>query len=117
MASVQKRTHRGRIVYRAVWRESGPGGKARLRNKTFAKAADAKAYAAKMEAEVERRGVGDPERHTTRQYLVRWLATLRDRGEHSPTTLDGYARCIALADPWLGRIPLEKLSAADLDRA
>jgi integrase len=100
-----------------VWRESGPGGKARLRNKTFAKAADAKAYAAKMEAEVERRGVGDPERHTTRQYLVRWLATLRDRGEHSPTTLDGYARCIALADPWLGRIPLEKLSAADLDRA
>jgi integrase len=117
MASVHKRVHRGRVTYRAVWRESGPGGKARLRNKSFAKAADARAYAARMEAEVERRGVGDPARHTAGQYLMRWLATLRDRGEHSPTTLEGYARCIAMAKPWVGNIPLSRLSAADLDRA
>ena len=117
MASVQRRVHRGRITYRAIWRESGPGGKPRLRNKTFAKAADAKAYAARMEAEIERRGVGDPERQSTGQYLSRWLATLQDRGEHEPTTLQGYARCIAMAKPWIGEIPLSKLSAADLDRA
>ena len=117
MASVHKRIHRGRITYRAVWRESGSGGKARLRNKSFVRAADAKAYAARMEAEVERRGIGDPARHTTGQYLSRWLATLRDRGEHSPTTLEGYARCIAMAKPWVGDISLSKLSAADLDHA
>ena len=117
MASVHKRIHRGRVGYRAAWRESGPGGKARLRSKSFARAADAKAYAARMEAEVERRGVGDPARHLTGQYLSRWLATLQDRGEHSPTTLEGYARCIAMAKPWVGDIPLSKLSAADLDHA
>src|SRR5215831_21398422 len=117
MASVHRRVHRGRITYRAVWRESGPGGKARLRNKSFAKAADAKAYAARMEAEVERRGVGDPARHSTGQYLSRWLATLQDRGEHSPTTIECYTRRITAAKPWVGDIPLSKLSAADLDHA
>ena len=117
MASVHKRVHRGRITYRAVWRESGPGGKARLRNKSFARAADAKAYAARMEAEIEKRRVGDPARHTTEQYLTRWMATLQDRGEHSPTTLEGYTRCIAMAQPWVGDIPLSRLSAADLDHA
>jgi integrase len=117
MASVHRRVHRGRVTYRAVWRESGPGGNSQLRNKSFARAADAKAYAARMAAEVEQRGVGDPARHTTGQYLSRWLATLRDRGEHSPTTLEGYARCIAMAKPWVGDISLSKLSAADLDHA
>ena len=115
MASVHRRVHRGRVTYRAVWRESGPGGKAQLRNKSFARAADAKAYAARMEAEIERRGVGDPARHSVEQYLFRWLATLRDRGEHSPATLECYTRCITAAKPWVGDIPLSKLSTADLD--
>jgi integrase len=70
-----------------------------------------------METEVERRGVGDPGRHTMGQYLTRWLAMQRDRGEHSPTTLEGYARCIALVTPWIGDAPLSKVSAADLDDA
>ena len=118
MASVHKRTHRGRITYRAVWRESGPGKKAQLRNKSFAKAADAKAYAARMEAEVERRGVGDPGRHTVGQFLSRWLATLQDRDDElSPTTIECYTRRITAAKPWVGDIPLSKLSAADLDHA
>src|SRR5262249_12662988 len=118
MASVHKRTHRGRITYRAVWRESGPGKKAQLRNKSFAKAADAKAYAARMEAEVERRGVGDPGRHTVGQFLSRWLATLQDRDDElSPTTIECYTRRITAAKPWIGDIPLSKLSAADLDHA
>jgi len=117
MASVHRRVHRGRVTYRAVWRESGSGGKAQLRNKSFARAADAKAYAARMEAEIERRGVGDSARHSVEQYLFRWLATLRDRGEHSPATLECYTRCITAAKPWVGDIPLSKLSTADLDHA
>jgi integrase len=100
-----------------VWRESGPGGKSRQRNKSFAKAAAAKAHAAKMEAEVERRGVGDPGRHSTGQYLTRWLATLRDRGELSPTTIAGYTACVDLAKPWIGNIALSELSPVHLDHA
>jgi site-specific recombinase XerC len=70
-----------------------------------------------MEAEIERRGVGDSARHTVEQYLFRWLATLRDRGEHSPATLECYTRCITAAKPWVGDIPLSNLSTADLDHA
>jgi integrase len=70
-----------------------------------------------MAAEVERRGVGDPGRHSTGQYLARWLTTLRDRGEHSPTTLEGYARCIDIAKPFIGNVALSELSPVHLDRA
>jgi integrase len=117
MASVHKRSQLGRITFRATWRETGLNGKPRLRNKSFDRAADAKAFAAKMAAEREQRGIGDPARHTVAQFLPHWLASLGDRGELSPTTLAGYARCIKIATPWIGNIPLSKLSAADLDRA
>lgn len=70
-----------------------------------------------MEQEVERRGVGDPDRQTTAKFLHGWLALLAQRDEHSPSTLDGYRRSIRLAERELGHIPLAKLSAADLDRA
>src|SRR5215471_9546847 len=90
MASVQKRTHRGKVQYRAMWREPGLNGKDRLKSKTFDRSADAKAYANKMELEVERRGVGDPENRTTAQYLKSWVDRLEARGEHSPTTIDAY---------------------------
>jgi hypothetical protein len=59
MATVHRRTRRGRVTWRAVWREPCPNGKLRQRNKTFDKAADAKAYASKMQTEIERRGVGE----------------------------------------------------------
>jgi integrase len=42
---------------------------------------------------------------------------LRDRGEHSPATLECYTRSITTAKPWVGDIPLSKLSTADLDHA
>ena len=51
------------------------------------------------------------------QYLAYWLAHLRDRGEKSPSTLQGYGRNIALVCREIGAIPLNALSAADLDRA
>ena len=63
----------------------------------------------------ERRGVGDREKHTVERYLQRWLATLTDRNEHSPTTLSAYRRHIEVASRYIGGIALEKLSPADLD--
>src|SRR5262249_3255978 len=67
--------------------------------------------------ERETRGIGDPNRYTVAQYLAHWLAMVRDRNELSPTTLSGYERCIKIATPWVGDIPLAKLTARDLDRA
>lgn len=115
MASVHKRVRGGVISYRAVWRESGVGAKPRQRSAIFARAADAKAHAARMEQEVERRHVGDPERHTVEQFLARWLATLRDRDEHSPATLVDYEKSVAIAVRELGDISLSRLTAQHLD--
>jgi integrase len=69
-----------------------------------------------MAEERELRGVGDPHRHSTGEYLKRWLAHLRERGDHAPTTLAGYERHAAIAAHHIGHIPLAKLSAHDLDR-
>lgn len=117
MASVQRRVQLGRVSYRAVWRESGVGGKSRLRNKSFDKAADAKAYANKMEAQAERRGIADPQRQTTGGYLTYWLQYLRDRNDLSPTTLDAYARAVEQACTQIGDVLLHRLTAAHLDAA
>lgn len=68
-----------------------------------------------MEQEVERRGIGDPHKHTLEGYLKRWLATLTERGELSPSTLSAYRRHAAMASKHIGHIVLEKLSPADLD--
>jgi integrase len=117
MASVHRRvTPAGSVVYRAVWRAPGLGGKLVQRSKNFDRAGDAKAHAAFMEQEVEKRGVGDPQKHTLEAYLKRWLATLADRGEHSPTTLAAYRWQGDIACRHIGHIALEKLSPADLDQ-
>ena len=100
-----------------MWRESGVGGKSRLRNKCFHKAADAKAYANKMEAQAERRGIADPQRQTTGGYLTYWLQYLRDRNDLSPTTLDAYARAVEQACTQIGDVLLHRLTAAHLDAA
>ena len=118
MASIRKKiSPNGQVIWQSRWREPGPNGKDRQRTKNFQNAKDAKAHAAKVEQEIERRGVGDPNRQSTEQYLRGWLALLERRGEHSPSTLAGYKRHIGLAMRHIGTIPLEKLSAADLDRA
>jgi hypothetical protein len=96
MASTHRRTTKaGTVIYRTIWSETGPNGIRRKRSKNFSRAADARAYAAQKDQQ-ERRGVGDPDKHTCEQFLRRWLATLRDRAEHSPTTLASYARCVAM---------------------
>jgi integrase len=117
MASIRKKTNpNGQVIWQSRWREPGPNGKDRQRTKNFPNARDAKAYAAKVEQEVERRGVGDPDRQTTAKFLHGWIALLEQRGEHSPSTIDGYRRNVGLAEREIGAIPLAKLSAADLDR-
>jgi integrase len=116
MASVNRRIlPSGVVIYRAIWREPGPNGKRRSRSRNFERAGEAKAFAARMEQEVERRGVGDPQKHTLESYLRRWIATLEYRGEHSPTTIAGYKRNITLVGRHIGHVPLERLSPADLD--
>ena len=89
-------TKAGTIIYRTIWSETGPNGIRRKRSKNFSRAADARVYAAQKKQE-ERRGVGDPDKHTFGQFLRRWLATLQDRAELSPTTLASYARCVGMA--------------------
>jgi integrase len=69
-----------------------------------------------VEQEVERRGIGDRERHSLERYLNRWIATLADRNEHSPTTLQNYRWLSAIVVRNIGQIPLEKITPADLDR-
>ena len=116
MASVNRRvTPAGSVIYRAIWTEPGPGGTRRKRSKNFERAGEAKAFATRMEQEVEKRGVGDPQKHTLEGFLKRWIATLADRGEHSPTTLAAYRWQSGIACRYIGHIPLEKLSPADLD--
>ena len=118
MASVRKkRSASGAVIYQAIWREAGLNGARIQKTKNFGRAADARAHAARMEQEVEQRGVGDPDKHATGQFLRRWLATLEHRGEHSPTTLAGYRRHVEMASREIGEIPLARLTTQDLDRA
>jgi integrase len=116
MASVRKSiTRRGTLRWQAVWNEPGLGGSTRQRTKNFARQSEAREHAARMTQEIEGRGVGDPQQHSVERYLRRWLATLADRNEHSPSTLSGYRRYVALANKYIGHISLERLSPADLD--
>lgn len=116
MASTRKKTtEKGSIRWQAVWREPGPGGTERQRVRNFDTRKEAIAHANRMQQDVERRGVGDREKHTVERYLQRWLATLTDRNEHSPTTLSSYRRYIEIASRYIGGIALEKVSPADLD--
>ena len=92
MASVHRRvTKAARSFTEPSGRRPGPTAPANSGSKNFGRATDARAYAAQKEQE-ERRGVGDPDKHTCEKFLRRWLATLRDRDEHSPTTIAGYTR-------------------------
>jgi len=109
-------TRKGTIRWQARWREPGVSGKSRTAKRNFATQKAAKAYAARMAEERELRGVGDPHRHSTGEFLRRWLTHLRERGDHAPTTLAGYDRHAAIAAHHIGHIPLAKLGAHDLDR-
>ena len=117
MASISRvTTRKGTVRWQARWREPGGGGKLRTAKRNFATQKAAKTHAARMSEERELRGVGDPHRHSTGEFLRRWLAHLRERGDHAPTTLAGYHRHADIAAHHIGHIPLAKLGAHDLDR-
>jgi site-specific recombinase XerC len=69
-----------------------------------------------MEKEIEKPRVGDPNRLTVGDYLKQWHADL-DPDSYSPTTLDGYKRCVDMATRELGPMELSRLAAHDLTRA
>ena len=117
MASVRKNpTVKGTLRWQAVWAERVGGGRTQRRTKNFDTQKEAREHAQRMEIEVERRGIGDPQKHNLERYLKRWIATLADRGEHSPSTLPAYRWQAKIAIRHIGHISLEKLSPADLDQ-
>src|SRR5262249_32935357 len=107
---------KGTVRWQARWREPGVGGKARLVKRNFATQKEAKAHGARMAEERGLRGVGDPHRHSHGEFLKRWVAHPRERGDHDPATPPGYERHAAIAAHHIGHIPLTKLGAHDLDR-
>ena len=85
----RSKTKAGTTIHQARWSVPGPAGKRQQRTKNFANAKEAKAFAARQTTEVELKGVGDPQKRSFGSYLRSWLATLRDRAELSPVTIDG----------------------------
>lgn len=116
MASTRKKAlSSGALVWQAVWRE-GPKGQQRQRTRNFHRHGDARAFAHRMEKEIEKPRVGDPNRLTVVDYLKQWHADL-DPDSYSPTTLDGYKRCVDIATRELGPMELSRLAADHLTRA
>lgn len=117
MASVVKRKAKnGRVFYQAIW-WAEIAGKRKQQSKSFERKRDADAHAKEMASTVEAQGIIDPQKHTTAEYLKRWLATLQAKGEHSPTTISGYARNCEMISRYVGDIELAKLTAQHLDLA
>ncbi len=102
--------------WQSIWREPAPGGGTRQVTRNHDTQREAREHAQRMEHEVERRGVADPQKHSLERYLKRWLATLTERGELSPTTLAAYRWQADIACRHIGHISLEKLSPADIDQ-
>jgi integrase len=116
MASVSRiQLSDDRIVYKVIWRE-GSGKNRRQRTKNFDRHTDARAFATKVEREVEQRRVG-ADRSTVAEFLEKWVDLLDARNELSVTTIAGYRRNIKLAIRELGDIPLDRLTAQHLDIA
>jgi integrase len=117
MASVSKRTRpTGGTFYQAIW-WAEIGGKRKQQTKSFDRKRDADAFAQEMAMTVESKGIIDGEKHTTERFLTRWIATLEAKGEHSPTTLDGYQRAVGMLCSRVGDVLLGKLTPQHLDIA
>jgi integrase len=107
----------GTTFYRAVWHTTASTGERSQHSKSFDRMADAKAYANRMEQEVERRGIADPESHDTATFFRRWINHLIARAELSPETIDGYRLHLDNLARFIGHVPLAKLGPHHLDEA
>lgn len=118
MASVRRQVSTtGKVYYQAVWSQTGKDGKAKRQTKSFPRQSAAKAHAAKMEEQCERRGVGDIEKTTLAAFVDRLLAFWEQRGELAETSLIGYRRNLGMLCREIGHIQLGKLSALHIDEA
>lgn len=118
MASVRRQvSSTGTTYFQAVWSLTGRDGTTKRQTKSFTRQAEAKAYAAKMEAECEKRGIGDAEKQTFAAFSERLLAYWQARGELAETSLIGYRRNLGLLCREIGHIQIGKLSALHIDEA
>jgi integrase len=116
MASFRKSTTAaGTQRWQAVWSEPASGGTVQRKTRNFSSKAEAKAFASRMEVEIERRGVGDPHKYTLASFVEAWLAYLERRGELSPSTLSAYRQHSKRAFPLIGHVPLTRVTASLLD--
>ncbi|WP_414814913.1 tyrosine-type recombinase/integrase [Rhizobium sp. IY2] len=118
MASVRRQVSAtGTLYFQAVWSLTGKDGTTKRQTKSFARQSDAKAHAAKMEAECEKRGIGDVEKQTFIVFTERLIAHWQARGELAETSLIGYRRNLGLLAREIGHIQLGKLSPLHIDEA
>ncbi len=107
----------GKVFFQATWSLYDKSGERRRQTKSFDRQSDAKAYAAKMEAECEKRGIGDAEKQTFAAFTERLLGHWEARGELAETSLIGYRRNLRLLSREIGHIQIGKLSPLHIDEA
>jgi integrase len=103
--------------FQAIWNIYGKDGKRHRRTKTFPKQAQARAHAIKMEAEHERRGIGDPDKHSVEAFFDRVLAHWKTREKLAETSFSGYKRNLAMLGKEIGHLPVAKLTTLHVDEA
>jgi integrase len=104
-------------VWQARWRERGSDGRDRSCARNFRSARAARDFASRMAQIVERRGIGDPQKLSTANFLDHFIDELASSGEYSPVTIAVYRRCLGLAARELGSTPLARLTTAHIDSA
>jgi integrase len=116
MASVTKReTPSGRIFWE-VQTIISSGDKQKRQSKSFARKADAIAFAAKQ-GDLERRGIGNIDGLTFAGLANRALESWEARGELSAVSVDGYRHNLDTLCRQIGEIEISKLSPVHLDAA
>ena len=95
MASIRKKiSPNGLVIWQSRWREPGLDGKDRQRTKNFPNAREAKAHAAKVEQEIERRGAVNTR---PRRSLVTSATSALPRARSEPSRLKSCRRPISTA--------------------
>jgi hypothetical protein len=122
LASITKIKHKnGSVSYRVNWRVgNSKDGKRRQEYKTFDNHEAARAHRRTVEKEIESRRVGGPKQQTLHAYLDGWIKEIErkaERGDLSPSTVDGYRRNIGIAKRHLTDQRLSRLSRSSLNAA
>ena len=106
---------RRHLIYRTIWRRPGLTAPAEAQQELRPRRRCPRLCRAKGAGRTPR--CRRPRQAHLREFLRRWLATLRDRAEHSPTTIAGYARCVEMAVREIGHCRSKGSARAHLDDA